>query len=84
MRRRLVWLAAWALVLSAVPCLRAQDKFFDSNGVKIRYTDQGQGEPVLLIHDLRVNADLQWGPPGIIGRCKATALALGAGAKEGP
>jgi pimeloyl-ACP methyl ester carboxylesterase len=47
-----------------VPCLRAQDKFFDSNGVKIRYTDQGQGEPVLLSHGFGVNADIQWGPPG--------------------
>jgi len=28
----------------------AQDKFFDSNGVKIRYVDGGAGEPVVLIH----------------------------------
>jgi hypothetical protein len=26
MRRRLVWLAAWAVVLCPVPCLRAQDR----------------------------------------------------------
>src|SRR5262249_47141684 len=27
-----------------------QDKFFDSNGVRIRYVEQGTGEPVVLIH----------------------------------
>jgi pimeloyl-ACP methyl ester carboxylesterase len=66
MRRRLVWVAAWALVLSAVGGLRADDKFFDSAGVKIRYTDQGQGEVVLLIHGFGVNADMQWQVPGLV------------------
>ena len=28
----------------------AQEKFFDSNGVRIRYVDRGNGEPVVLIH----------------------------------
>ena len=28
----------------------AQDQFFDSNGVRIRYIEKGTGEPVLLIH----------------------------------
>jgi hypothetical protein len=28
----------------------AQDKFFTSNGVQIRYVDQGAGEPVVLVH----------------------------------
>ena len=28
----------------------AQDQFFDSNGVRIRYTDRGTGEVVVLIH----------------------------------
>jgi pimeloyl-ACP methyl ester carboxylesterase len=28
----------------------AQDHFFDSNGVRIRYTDQGRGDAVVLIH----------------------------------
>jgi hypothetical protein len=26
------------------------DQFFDSNGVTIRYTQEGQGEPVILLH----------------------------------
>jgi len=28
----------------------AQDKFFDSNGVRIRYVDQGNGDAVVLVH----------------------------------
>ncbi len=44
----------------------ADEGSFDSNGVKIQYTVQGEGEPVLLIHGFAVNKDLQWGLPGII------------------
>ena len=28
----------------------AQDQFFDSNGVRIRFVDRGKGEPIVLIH----------------------------------
>ena len=28
----------------------AQDKFFDSNGVRLRYVEQGQGQPIVLLH----------------------------------
>ncbi|HEY7313224.1 MAG TPA: alpha/beta hydrolase [Gemmataceae bacterium] len=45
---------------------RAEESEFDSNGVKIHYYVQGEGEPVLLIHGFAVNAQLQWGVPGII------------------
>ena len=45
---RAVLLAA-VLVLGAGPAL-AQDQFFDSNGVRIRYIDRGKGEPVVLLH----------------------------------
>jgi pimeloyl-ACP methyl ester carboxylesterase len=34
--------------------------------VKIRYTDQGQGEPVVLVHGFSVNIEIQWDSPGII------------------
>ena len=44
----------------------AEEGTFDSNGVKIQYTVQGEGEPVLLIHGFAVNKELQWGLPGII------------------
>jgi len=44
----------------------AEDQFFDSNGVKIRYVVEGKGEPVLLIHGFTINVETQWKAPGII------------------
>ncbi len=41
------------------------DFFFDSGGVKIHYTDEGQGEPVLLIHGFTADIITNWGLPGI-------------------
>lgn len=38
----------------------AEKKFFDSNGVRIRYIDEGQGEPLLLIHGFTANIQAQW------------------------
>ncbi len=54
-------------VLIPALSLRAEDQFFDSNGVKIHYIIQGEGEPVLLIHGFSANIQLQWGLPGVIG-----------------
>lgn len=66
MARRLVLaLVCWCL-LGTSAGLGADDGFFDSNGVKIRYAVQGQGEPVLLIHGFAVNDQLNWVLPGIV------------------
>lgn len=43
----------------------AEEKFFDSEGVKIRYWDEGSGEAVLLIHGYTANGSLNWRGPGI-------------------
>jgi len=43
-----------------------EDKFFSSDGVKIRYTDQGSGEPVILIHGFSVNQEHEWVKTGIL------------------
>jgi pimeloyl-ACP methyl ester carboxylesterase len=40
-------------------------QFFDSNGVKICYAVQGQGQPVVLIHGWLSSALLNWELPGI-------------------
>jgi pimeloyl-ACP methyl ester carboxylesterase len=42
-------MAVACLVLSA-PMAVAQDKFFDSHGVKIRYVESGSGAPMVLLH----------------------------------
>ena len=36
---------------------RTQGDYFNSNGVRIHYTSEGQGEPVVLVHGVAVNAD---------------------------
>lgn len=40
----------------AVPAT-AEDKFFNSNGVRIRYVDEGAGEPVILLHGFLGNVE---------------------------
>jgi pimeloyl-ACP methyl ester carboxylesterase len=43
------WMAVlWLLLVPAVGY--AEDRYFDSNGVRIRYVEQGQGPAVVLIH----------------------------------
>jgi pimeloyl-ACP methyl ester carboxylesterase len=66
MLRRLV--LTWSVFfLVLVPAGRgAEDQFFDSNGVKIRYVVEGKGEPVLLIHGFIINLEANWKQPGII------------------
>ena len=70
--RELAWLLAVAVVLAlgvAMALLfithRVKGAYFDSNGVRIHYTDEGRGEPVVLIHGFAVNADLNWRRPRI-------------------
>jgi len=48
------------VTLVQVQLVQAEDLFFDSNGVKIHYTVQGKGEPVVLIHGYAVNIGLNW------------------------
>jgi pimeloyl-ACP methyl ester carboxylesterase len=43
-----------------------EDQFFNSDGVRIRYIVEGEGEPVLLIHGFGANLHLQWGVPGVL------------------
>ena len=61
-----VLLAALCLLARVCPARGAEDKFFDSDGVKLRYIVEGEGEPVLLIHGLAGSAHLQWGTPGVL------------------
>lgn len=63
MGRRL--LMVLVVLLIGAPALRAEDRFFDSAGVRIHYLDVGKGEPVVLIHGFTLNGTLQWFFPGI-------------------
>lgn len=62
-KRRLVSgiLLAFAGALSG----RAEDFFFNSSGVRIHYTVEGKGEPVVLIHGAFVDLEWNWVEPGI-------------------
>src|SRR5919199_1857060 len=81
MMRRAVWGVACVLALLAPRGVRAGDKYFDADGVKIRYTDQGRGEPVVLVHGFGANIEDQWDLPGVI---KALAKDYRAAARHAP
>jgi len=52
--------AAVGLVEFRSQLLGPEGHYFDSNGVRIHYTDEGTGTPVLLVHGLGVPAHPQW------------------------
>jgi pimeloyl-ACP methyl ester carboxylesterase len=47
------------------PATAPPDQFFDSNGVRIRYIEQGQGTPIVLIHGYTGNLERHWMNPGV-------------------
>ncbi|MBL8521582.1 MAG: alpha/beta hydrolase [Betaproteobacteria bacterium] len=57
-----LWMAAWP---SWAPAQDRQDQFFDSGGVRIRYFEQGMGEPVVLVHGYTSSADM-WTAPKVV------------------
>ena len=59
-------LGLFALPLFALDRVSAQDQFFDSNGVRIRYVDQGSGPPVVLLHGFSGNLDGSWVETGVL------------------
>jgi len=68
-RRYIFSLFACAIVLSSARLYadtQVKGQTFDSNGVKIYYTVEGKGEPVLLIHGFGANTDVNWRAPGVI------------------
>ena len=43
----------------------AENKSFDSNGVRIRYVEAGAGDPVVLTHGFSSNLEKQWVATGV-------------------
>jgi pimeloyl-ACP methyl ester carboxylesterase len=60
MIRRACFLVVVCCLLAAPSSLRAEDRFFDSDGVKIHYIVEGEGEPVVLIHGFTADIDKNW------------------------
>lgn len=57
---------AIALVLVATHLVWAQDRFFDSNGVRIRYIVEGRGEPLVLLHGQGAGLQPVWINTGVV------------------
>ena len=51
------WILAHSVFLLASSSAAAADKFFDSDGVRIRFVDVGQGEPIVLVHGFTGNLE---------------------------
>jgi pimeloyl-ACP methyl ester carboxylesterase len=62
--RRLIAIAVLS-VLAPLP-LAAQDKFFDSAGARIRYVDEGKGEPIVLLHGFTGDVEGGWIATGLL------------------
>jgi pimeloyl-ACP methyl ester carboxylesterase len=57
---------ACVLFVSLSPSfIAAQDQYFDSKGVRLRYVDGGSGEPIVLLHGYANTVDL-WNDTGIL------------------
>jgi pimeloyl-ACP methyl ester carboxylesterase len=61
--RLLVSSLGWLIVASHG--VRAQDRYVDAQGIKLRYIEQGAGEPVVLVHGLGNTVDT-WTSSGIV------------------
>jgi pimeloyl-ACP methyl ester carboxylesterase len=69
-RGRLVRVGVFLVIsafLLAPAAARGGEGYFDSGGVRIRYTDEGAGPPVVLIHGFIASGDLNWRMPGVVG-----------------
>lgn len=72
-KKRLVGVAACMAVLATVSGVllyvvlhQVRGNFLNADGVKIHYTDQGKGDPVILVHGYSANSDLNWRLPGLV------------------
>lgn len=54
------------LALLWVGAAAAQDRFFDSGGVRLRYVDHGAGTPVVLVHGFTASIEPAWIETGIL------------------
>jgi pimeloyl-ACP methyl ester carboxylesterase len=62
-RRSLLALGAYCLSPNADA---AEERFFDSAGIRIRYIEEGWGEPVVLVHGYTSDAEAQWTRTGVL------------------
>ena len=63
--RALVLLALFLGALYTFAEGQLADQYFDSNGVRIRYVEQGSGDPILLVHGYTANVEVNWIETGV-------------------
>jgi len=68
MLRRMLPVALVATLFVAAQARAVEDHFFDSDGVKIHYVTEGEGEPVILVHGFTASIPVQWQLPGIFSK----------------
>ncbi len=69
--KRVLFSCIVAAILATVPTkTSAESATFDSDGVKIHYVIEGEGEPVLLIHGYNASHFSNWVMPGAVGTLK--------------
>src|SRR5262245_17150337 len=68
-----------AAFLSAIALAQAplDDKYFDSNGVRIHYVDTGRGTPVILVHGFTRSIETNWVRTGVVSRLAASHRVIG-------
>jgi pimeloyl-ACP methyl ester carboxylesterase len=57
--------------------MQAEERFFDSDGVAIRYLEAGRGEPVILVHGYSYDTEQQWVEPGVFDALAARYRVIG-------
>ncbi|WP_164867965.1 alpha/beta fold hydrolase [Rhodovarius crocodyli] len=72
---------ALAAPVLAAPALAAEEAFFDSAGTRIRYIEQGQGEPVVLVHGYTSTTERQFVNTGVYGAVASMYRAIGMDAR---
>jgi pimeloyl-ACP methyl ester carboxylesterase len=65
MQRRSFAALALSGLMPNLPAHAAEERFFDSAGARMRFLEEGRGEPVLLIHGYTTNTERQWVQSGV-------------------
>ncbi len=71
-KKRVILAVALVLAVGVVAARWDTGQYFDSAGVRIHYTDQGKGEPVVLVHGFLASYNTNWRWPGVIRALRRT------------
>ena len=64
--RRLTRSLPLLLLASLLSVSSAEDRYFNSGDVKLHYTVEGTGEPVILVHGFAGSIGTNWRTPGVV------------------